>query len=64
MDFKLFQQPHRQPLQLHCYAHVPDRGQELKVASGIHLVQTVPCQIVHMRLGYFVVDSLYHGNEW
>ena len=41
MDFKLFQQPHRQPLQLHCYAHVPDQGQDLKIASKIHSVQHV-----------------------
>ena len=63
MDFKLFQQPHRQPLQLHCYAHVPDQGQDLKIASKIHLVQTIPYQIVHIHLGYFVVNSLYHNNE-
>ena len=51
----------RQPLQLHCYAHVPDQGQYLKIASKNNFVQNIPYQIVHIHLGYFVVNSLYHN---
>jgi len=60
MDFKLFQQPNgsRYNCNVMLNAHVPDQGQDLKIASGIHLVQTTPYQIVHVHLVYFVVDSL------
>ena len=46
-----------------CYAHVPDQGQDLKIASKIHSVQHVLYQIVHIHLGYFIVNSSYHNNE-
>jgi len=60
MDFKLFQQPNgsRYSCNVMLNAHVPDQGQDLKIASKIHLVQTTLYRIVHIHLGYFVVDWL------
>ena len=58
MRMVLFMPPKTQvQYPIKCYAHVPDQGQDLKIASKIHLVQTIPYQIVHIHLGYFIVNS-------